>query len=133
MSRSYISSYHNPEPYIPACLSEIYDLLGSMVLSAPTFIDKLGHFPEQTIDSEFHILVASFGKVRKKLGEERYAALVDLAARAKTLFAADPDEDNGKANEGWAVLHEIEAIIQAARKRRLAAKLKDDEGEVTGD
>jgi hypothetical protein len=104
-----------------------------MMLDAPTFIDQLGDFPEQTIDSEFHILVASFGKVRKKLGEEWYAALVDLAARAKALFAADPDDDNGKANDGRVLLYEIEAIIQAARKRRVAAKLKDDEGEVTGD
>lgn len=133
MSRSYISSYHNPEPYIPGSLSEIYDLLGSMILSAPTFIDKLGDFPEQNIDSEFQILVASFAKVRRKLGEERYTTLVDLAARAKALFAADPDENNGKANEGWTLLQEIEAIIQSARKRRVAAELKDDEGEVSGD
>ncbi|CAN5361087.1 hypothetical protein BH10PSE12_BH10PSE12_27420 [soil metagenome] len=90
MSRYFISSLQNLEPYIPATLSEIYDLLGSMIRSAPTFIDKLGYFPEQNIDSEFQILVASFGKVRKKLGEERYAALVDLAAGAKALFAADP-------------------------------------------
>ena len=35
---AYRSTYANPEPYTPASLSEIYDLLGSMILGAPTFI-----------------------------------------------------------------------------------------------
>lgn len=73
--------YFNPEPYIPASLSEIYDLLGSMLLWAPTFIDESGVFPERNIDSEFHVLTDSFGLVRNKLGEARFAALIELAAR----------------------------------------------------
>lgn len=133
MMANYRSTYYNPEPYIPQSLSEIYDLLGSMMLHAPTFVDELGHFPERNIDSEFHELVESFGVVRKKLGEERYARLIDLAGRAKALFAADPDDDNGKADEGRKLLAEIEDLIQEVRSRRVKAKLKDDEGEVTGD
>lgn len=133
MSRSYVSSYHNPEPYIPASFSEIYDLLGSMILFAPTFIDRSGAFPDQNIDKRFFQLTEGFGKVQKKLGEERYAQLIDLAARAKALFADDPDDNNGKTDEGRALLFEIEDAIQSARSRRKAAKLKDDEGEVTGD
>jgi hypothetical protein len=69
----------------------------------------------------------------KKLGEERYAKLIDLAARAKALFAADPEDSSGKANEGRTVLSEIEDVIREVRSRRVRAKLKDDEGEVTGD
>lgn len=133
MSAHYVSPYRNPNPYIPASLSEIYDLLGSMMLGAPTFVDESGVFPDRNIDSEFHMLIESFGLVRKKLGEERYAKLIDLAAQAKSLFAADPDETNGKTKEGYGVLYEIEDILQDARKRRVQAKLPDDDGEVTGD
>lgn len=123
----------NPQPYLPASLSEIYDLLALLVLEAPTFIDETGHFPEQNIDTVFTMLTRGFGQVRKKLGEERYAKLNDLAAQAKVLFAEDPDESNGKTDQGRDLLFEIEDIIQDARKRRVKAKLKDDEGEVTGD
>ncbi|HVI98091.1 MAG TPA: hypothetical protein VM657_03405 [Sphingomonas sp.] len=125
--------YFNPKPYIPASLSEIYDLLGSMVLNAPTFVDRLGDFPDRNIDSEFNTLTEGFGVVRKKLGEKRYAALMDLAARAKALFAADQDDTNGKTDQGRALLFEMEDVLKEVSRRRIKAKLPDDEGEVTGD
>ena len=124
---------HNRNLYIPASLSEINDLLGSMILKAPTFIDRLGHFPSQNIESRFHQLIEGFGLVRNKLGEERYAALIDLAARAKALFAADPDDTNGKTDEGRALLFEIEDLLRNARRSRVKAKLPDDDGDITGD
>ena len=133
MTDGYFNSFHNPNPYIPATLGEIYDLLGSMYLGAPTFIDRGGHFPNRNIDSEFHALVEAFGLVRKKVGEARYARLVDLAARAKALFAADPEDENGKTDQGRALLLEIEDLIQEVRRRRVREKLPDDEGEVSGD
>ncbi|OQW73397.1 MAG: hypothetical protein BVN33_09830 [Proteobacteria bacterium ST_bin13] len=126
-------SYFNSKPYIPSTLSEIYDTLGSMILGAPTFIDRFGDFPNRNIDSEFNKLTQGFDLVRKKLGEERYARLMDLAARAKVLFAADQQDTNGKTDEGRALLFEIEDEIQAARRRRVNAKLPDDEGKITGD
>ena len=125
--------YYNPEPYIPASLSEIYDLLASLVGGAPTFIDESGVFPERNIDSEFHVLTEGFGKVRKKVGEERYAALMQLAAQAKALFSEDQAEDNGKTMQGIALLYEIEDIIQSVRSKRVKAKEKDEEGDVSGD
>ncbi|HSX56761.1 MAG TPA: hypothetical protein VLG14_15755 [Sphingomonas sp.] len=125
--------YYNPEPYVPASLSEIYDFLAVLLGGAPTFVDETGFYPERNIDTRFHQLTEAFAKVRKKLGEDRYAKLIDLAARAKALFVADPNDDNGKTLEGCKLIWEIEDIIQDARKRRVKAKLKDDEGEVTGD
>lgn len=92
--------YFNPKPYIPASLSEINDQLGSIILGAPSFKDRLGDFPDWNIDSEFHKLAEGFSLVCKKLGEERYAALIDLAARAKALFADDQDDTNGKTDQG---------------------------------
>lgn len=125
--------YFNPKPYIPASLSEINDQLGSMILFAPTFIDRTLVFPDRNIDSEFDTLVEGFGVVRKKLGEERYAALIDLAARAKALFAADQDDTNGKTDEGRALLFEIEDVLRDARRSRVKGKLPDDDGEISGD
>lgn len=133
MSGSFINSYHNPNPYIPASISEIYDLLGSMLLGAPTFIDETGVFAERNIDSEFHALTEGVQKVRKKLGEERYAQMIDLAGQAKALFAEDPNDDNGKTDQGRLLLYEIEKLIQDARSRRVATKRKDDEGGLAGD
>lgn len=130
---SQANPYLNPKPYIPASLSEINDLLGSMILRAPTFKDHTLVFPDRNIDSQFHKLTEGFGLARKKLGEERYAALIDLAARAKALFADDQDDTNGKTDRGRALLFEIEDVLRDARRSRVKAKLPDDDGEVTGD
>ena len=132
MSDSSTYPYPNLNPYVPASLSEIYDLLGSMILWAPTF-DKEGAYPEYSVDTEFHALTHGFGRVREKLGEERYAQLIDLAAQAKRLFADDPDDDNGKTDQGRDLLFEIEDLIQATRSHRVAAKMKDEEGEISDD
>ena len=133
MSEHYVSPYRDPNPYIPQSLSEIIDLLSCFIGDAPTMKDQSGYFPEHNIDTRFHQLVESFGVVRKKLGEERYAKLIDLAARTKALFLEDPEDTNGKTMEGIKLVWEMEEIIQDTRSRRVKAKLKDDEGEVTGD
>ncbi|WP_375420486.1 hypothetical protein [uncultured Sphingomonas sp.] len=130
---SHANPYFNAKPYVPASLSEIYDLLGSMILFAPTFIDETSTFEDRNIDTEFLTLAAGFDMTRKKLGEERYEALVDLAVRAKALFAADPEGKNGKTAEGLKLLFEIEDRITEVRRRRVKAKDLDDDGEVTGD
>jgi hypothetical protein len=119
--------------YVPKTLSEIWDKLGSMWLSNPTFVDIAGQFPFRNIDTEFYALTESFGVVRKKLGEERYVKLIDLAARAKASFAADPDDKTGESAEGRRLLSEIENVIQEVRARRVAKKEPDDEGRITGD
>jgi hypothetical protein len=120
-----------PPRYVPSTLSEIYDKLASVLGGAPLFQSDWDM--DRNIDTEFDALFASFEKVRKKVGEDRYAALVDLATRAKALFAADPEENNGKTEQGLDLINEIEDIIQAARSRRVKQKLPDDEGEITGD
>lgn len=133
MSTSYVNPYYNPEPYIPASSSEIYDFLASLVGGAPTFIDKSGFFPGQNIDTAFYALTEGFGKVRKKVGEERYAALMELAVRAKALFAEDQAEDNGKTGQGIALIYEIEDIIQSVRSKRGKVQEKDQNGDISGD
>jgi len=135
MTEHYRSPFAKLELNIPQDLSEIWDLLGSMVLSAPTFESKL--FPERNLETEFSTLTSGFERVRSQFGEERYALLLSLASQAKELFAADPDDANGEADRGRAALFEIEKVVQEVRRARktsrVKAKLKDEEGEVTGD
>ena len=125
--------YATSNLYIPASLGEIYDLLGAMISDAPTFIDDLSEFPERNIDTVFRQLTESFDIVRKKVGEERYATLTNIAERAKALFLADPNVGNGKTDQGRELLFEIEDIVQTARRKRVKSKLLDDDGEVSGD
>ena len=61
------------------------------------------------------------------------SGLVDLAGRAKAHFAADPEDENGEADQGRRLLSEIEELIREVRARRVAAKIKDEEGEISGD
>lgn len=126
-------SLYDPTPYIPASLSEVSDLLQGLIGEAPSFLDRSGIYPDQSIDSRYHELTEGFAVVRKKLGEERYAALMDLAGRSKALFADDPEETNGKTMEGIKLIWEMMDIVRSIRARRVKDKLPDEEGEVTGD
>jgi hypothetical protein len=131
MTAPYRSPYASPEPYVPASLSEIYDFLASMIFGAPRY-DR--HWAgEQGLEYEFKKLALAFERVRNRLGDERYEKVMDLAHRAKALIAEDQDETNGKTNEGRELLFEIEDVIQEVRRKRAKAKIKDDDGEVTGD
>jgi hypothetical protein len=109
------------------------DHVAPMMGDAPKFEDDSGYFPEQSIDTEFRALMEGFGNGRDKIGEDQYAAALDIAARMKTLFLEAADEDDPKTREGILLIHEFIDIIDAARARRVKSKLKDDEGRVTGD
>jgi hypothetical protein len=133
MTGRIVSSYHNPEPYVPESLSELNDYVFPMIGNAPLFKDESGYLPDRSIETEFYGLVEGFGKVRDKLGEQQYAAAIDIAARMKALFLEAADEDDPRTMEGIVLIHELMDIIDAARARRVKAKLTDEEGRVTGD
>ena len=99
-------------PYIPQTPGELWDLLGSMMLGAPTFKDDTGYFPERNIETVFVALHGGLEAVRKKLGEERYAALMVLSQRMRPLFEADPEDKTGDAQAGRQLIHEMEDILR---------------------
>lgn len=130
----YRNSITKPGPYIPKTLGEIYDQLGAMVLHVPRkFKKKTGYFPETFLEADFYELNNGLKLVREKLGEDNHAKAIDMSARAKALFEADPDMKTGQAEDGIVLLDEISDLIRDARRRRVRAKLKDDLGEVSGD
>lgn len=125
--------YNNPDPFIPETLSELNDFVVPMIGNAPSFKDDTGYFPFRSIDTEFCALVEGFGKVRDKLGEDKYVAAIDIAVRMKAIFLEATDENDPKTMQGIYLIHELIDIIDEARARRVKAKVKDDEGRVTGD
>ena len=133
MSEQQNGPYRSRKLYVPGTLGEVDDLVGSMVLGAPRFTDKTGTFPDRNIDTRFHQLTEGLARVRAKLGDELYAKLIDLADRAKALFAADQEDANGKTDEGRALLFEMEELIDDVRRRRFEGGVPDYEGRVTGD
>ncbi len=93
-------------------------MLASMMLASPTFIDRLGDFPDRNIDTEFAALKESVSVVRRKLGEERYAQLIDMADRMRAHFEADPEEKTEDSAAGRRLIVEMEDILLAARARK---------------
>ena len=121
------------KPYVPQYLSEVQDVLTSMVGGAPTFLKPGFNGLGRNLESEFACVSEGIAGVRDKLGEERYARLMALLAQAKMLFLEDQNDDNGKTKQGCDLLWDMDEIIEEVRKERYAAGIPDEEGEVTGD
>ena len=103
-------------PYIPKSIGEIMDLLGSMMLSSPTFIDKSGYFPDRDINTTFFALNESLKLIRKKVGEENYLALVALSAKMRAHFEADPEDKTEDGIAGRDCILEMEDILKASAR-----------------
>ncbi|BAK66255.1 hypothetical protein SLG_15800 [Sphingobium sp. SYK-6] len=112
------SSYRSDKPYIPQGVSEIWDFLGAMMLSAPTFKDKTGYFPDRNIETEFFALNEGLKSIRKKVGEENYQALVALSDKMRAHFEADPEGKTGDGIRGRDCITEMEEILKASARRK---------------
>jgi hypothetical protein len=104
-------------PHIPQGKSEIIDQLGFMMLSSPTFEDKSGYFPERNIDTAFLQLNEGLRLIRKRLGEEKYEALVDLSGRMRAHFEADPEDKTEDSLAGRQLIHEMEDLLKQTSAR----------------
>ena len=105
-------------PHIPQNISQLMDLLGSMMLGAPNFKDRTGYFPQKNIDTEFFALNEGLLALRKKLGDDRYATLKALSDKMRALFEADPENKTGDTKAGRKIIHEMEDILTGATKRK---------------
>jgi hypothetical protein len=90
--------------YVPASIREVNDYLGYMVLSCPDYFD-----PEEdmTCERAFEDLLEGLALARKKLGEERFVALVGMANEAKDLYA------NGDERAGGFKLQDMKAYLRS--------------------
>ena len=55
---------------------------------------------------------------RSRLGEERYLVLMAMSDRMRALFEADPEDKTGDTLKGCTILHEMEAILRPARRKK---------------
>ncbi len=99
------------KPYVPQDIGELLDHVRSMMLGAPTFKDRTGYFPEESIDTTFFSLNEALQLLRKKLGEEQYATLRAKSDEMRALFESDPDDANGGTKAGRKIIREIERIL----------------------
>lgn len=94
------------------------DMLGMMMLSSPTFVDKTGYFPYRNIETVFSEFNESLSVLRKKLGDERYLKLVEMSDRMRAHFEADPEDKTDDTLKGREIIHEMEDLLrQSSRKR----------------
>jgi hypothetical protein len=103
--------------YIPEGKSEILDMLGFMMLSSPTFTDKSGFFPDRNIDTVFYDLSQGLRLIRKKLGDEKYATLVDMSAQMKAHFKADPLDETADGLAGRELILDMIDILKGRKKK----------------
>ena len=108
MSRPY-------KPTIPQTVGETVDLLGWMILRAPTFTDLAFDemFPGRTPDVVFFELSEGLATVRRELGHSRYHDANEMAGRIRSLLEADPADNNGRAREGRLVMRQLQDLLQA--------------------
>ncbi|MDP5281148.1 hypothetical protein Q9Q95_19645 [Sphingomonas sp. DG1-23] len=102
------------KPYVPQDLDELTDLIGSMVLGSPNFVDTSGYFPDRTIESEYFALSEALKVVRADLGEERYTKLVAMMDRTKAFFTSPVDEDSDEVWVGRNLLLEMLELVDEA-------------------
>ena len=101
----------NRDPYVPKGVSEIIDHLALMMLKSPKFKDDSGYFPEQSIDTVYFSLNEGLKLIRKKLGEERFARLMEMSDRMRAHFEADPEDVTEDGLAGRAIIEEMENIL----------------------
>ena len=99
-------------------MGEIWDLLGSMMLGAPSFEDKTGYFLNRSIDTEFASLNGGLEAIRDKLGEENYAQLMEISGRMRAHFEAGLKGQSEETDKGCKCIWEMEDILRAASRRK---------------
>jgi len=101
---------------VPQNLIEILEILSSMLVSAPKFLDKTGYFPYMNLDYVFRQLNQGLSHNRQTLGEERYQELTRMSDRMRAHFEADPEDKTGDTLKGCKIIHEMEDILRQARQ-----------------
>jgi hypothetical protein len=98
-------------------IPELLDVLSSMLVSAPKFLDKTGWLPFRNLDYVFQQLNQGLNHNRRTLGEERYHQLMGISDQMRALFEADPEDKTGETTKGCKIIHEMEDILNQARQR----------------
>ena len=102
----------------PKGYGEIMDHLGYMMLSSPSFVDP--DFIGRNLETAFSELNEGLNMIRRRLGEERYAKLLDLSNRMRAHFEADPENKTDETIKGRELIVEMEDILNSFRSSEKA-------------
>ena len=102
---------------VPKNALEILEILSSMLVSAPKFLDKTGYFPYRNLDYVFRQLNEGLNFNRLTLGEARYQELTGMSDRMRALFEADPEDKTGETAMGCKIILEMEDIVRQVRRK----------------
>jgi hypothetical protein len=111
--------FKNLPLYIPETVGDVDDLIGSMLLGSPKFIDRTGYLPHLNLETTFRQLDEGLQRVKAELGADLFQKLAAMSEQMRPLFEADPDEETGQAREGQKILLEMSDLVEA-RARELA-------------
>jgi len=104
-------------PLVPKNVSDLRDLIGSMMLGSPTFIDKTGRVPGENLETTFYELNEGLRNLRGKLGEARYLKLLEMSNQMRAYFEADPDDQTGDAVKGRDLILDMLDLLKARRPK----------------
>jgi hypothetical protein len=96
---------------VPEDINEIIDFLGMMRLSAPTFIDRTGYFPEMNISTVFVALNESLDLVEPQIGEKKYILLRKMSDRMRVHFEAGSKNKTDETAKGREIIFEMRDIL----------------------
>ncbi len=102
---------------VPKNVPELLEILSSMLVSAPKFVDKTGYFPYRNLDYVFRQLNEGLNFNRPTLGEERHHELTRMPDQMRALFEADPEDKTGETLEGCKIIHQMEDILRQVRRK----------------
>jgi hypothetical protein len=93
--------------YIPSTVGEVSDRIGSLVLCMPDMeLSNSG----LDMDGAYAQLEHSLGLIRKKIGEEKYHALVQMGRASKQKFVEN------KTKDGRFLLQDMSKLIKGKIK-----------------
>ncbi len=102
---------------VPENISELIDVLGAMLLGAPTFADRTGYLPFYNLDYSFRELNEGLAFNKTKLGEEQYQKLTQMSDQMRALFEADPENKTGDTTRGCHMIQDMLEIVEQARRK----------------
>jgi hypothetical protein len=85
---------------IPENISDLKELIASMMLDSPRFVDKSGSMRGKNLDTTFYELDEGLRILRGQLGAERYLKLAEMSKQMRAYFEADPEDETGDAIKG---------------------------------
>jgi hypothetical protein len=92
-----------------------------MLLCSPTFVDRTGYFPTQSLETSFISFNKGLHFLRGWLGEQLFEELMRMSDQIRALFEADPETKTGETRRGKDLVLAMEEMVEA-RIRRLQAR-----------